>query len=262
MKRPVEARCIDLKRRNATPSQISRFRVRAVAVRASGTRPAFSLVELIVVISVALLLTSLLMPALRHVHENAHRIICMSHLQQMGQAFTMYAMKYNDRLPYSAVLQVDAWPQDLVTARRVGAEGENGWDGLGLLYALDFCPAPECFYCPSHHGDHPYERYADLWEYPAKAARIFTNYHYAGDVDWVNRNKRRNIDDGLQLVLATDGLRTLQDFNHKTGLNLLRADGSVKWRDNAEDIVADLPLDDVQIPDEDYNKLWSKLTGR
>ncbi len=224
----------------------------------SRLRRAFSLIELMVVIGVTLLLTSLLMPALSHVKENAHRVICMAHLQQMGQAFFMYATNFKDRLPYSATLQVDGWPQDLMAARRSGPTG--GWDGMGLLFSMDFCPSAECFYCPSHHGSNQFERYADLWDNPSSSDAIFTNYHYAGDVDWLNKNKRRNLDDGALLNLASDGLRSTNDFNHQTGMNILRGDGSVRWRDNTIDILASLPRED-QLPDEDYSKLWDKLGG-
>ena len=148
-----------------------------------------SLIELIVVIAVATLMTGLLMPALRHVHENAHRIICMSHLNQMGQAFVMYTMENKEWLPYSAVLHTGDYPSNLMIARRGGTNGN--WDGLGLLYSQGFCPSPECFYCPSHHGNHDYEQYADRWQKPVPGQSIFANYHYAGDIEWANKGKRR-----------------------------------------------------------------------
>jgi hypothetical protein len=59
------------------------------------------------------------------------------------------------------------------------------------------------------------------------------------------------------MVLATDGLRTSRDFNHETGMNVLRGDGSVIWRDNTERVVARLPCDDSANIDDDYRSLWS-----
>jgi type II secretory pathway pseudopilin PulG len=66
-------------------------------------RPAagFSLLELIVVMSVTVLLTGLLLPALIKVRENAHRVICSSNLRQVGLATVMYADNNNGDLPPS-----------------------------------------------------------------------------------------------------------------------------------------------------------------
>ena len=204
-----------------------------------------------------MVLTALLMPALRHVHENAHRLICSAHLQQLGQAFYMYSDSNDDRLPYSAILQEDNAPSDLMAARRVETAGE--WDGIGRLYHQGYCPSPECYYCPSHHGEHSFERYVDLWQQPPADPVIYTNYHYSGDVEWLNKNKRRSLDDGYSMVLATDGLRTALDFNHISGMNVLRGDGSVRWRDDNEGIRLMLPQSESQLPSANYMSLWEQV---
>lgn len=218
---------------------------------------AFSLVELMVVIAVAVLLTSLLMPAMHQLHENARRVMCMSNLQQLGDAFLMYGNDYNDRLPYSAILhQPNPAPQELMASMRSGPTG--GWDGMGLLYSEHYCEIAECFYCPSHHGNHPYERYADLWSSTVNTS-IYTNYHYCGDIDWANPTRRRSMLDGHSLVLATDGLRTAQDFNHILGMNMLRADGSVRWREDNKHLLDQLPTDDGDPTSNDYVNLWGTV---
>lgn len=217
-------------------------------------RHGFSLLELIIVIAVVMLLTAMLMPALRHVHENAHRIICMSHLQQMGQAFVMYSANYKDQLPRSTILQLHQNPQDLMAAKRGGADGD--WDGQGLLYQYGFCPTSDCFYCPSHRGQHSHEQYANRWIDPIPTEAIFTNYHYAGHVKWSDTGQRRTLDDGVNLVLATDGLRTASDFNHLNGMNVLRGDGSVRWREDTAEIYNQLPVEVYQVPNASYQMLW------
>lgn len=212
-----------------------------------------------VVISVAVVLTGLLMPAMRHMRENAHRVICMSNMQQLGQGFLLYGNDHNDLLPFSAALQKQNKPSDLMASRHSLAA--NQWDGLGLLYAHGYCTMAECFYCPSHHGAHPYERYADQWLNPLPNDVIFTNYHYAGHVDWVTKRKR-NMLDGHELVLATDGLRTAEDFNHIEGMNVLRADGSVRWRDDTQDILKQLPLSENEPVQEGFSTLWSEIENQ
>jgi len=224
--------------------------------RTAIVRAGYSMLELLVVISVTVVLTGLMMPALRHVHENANRMICSSHLQQIGYGITLYAMHNNDRLPYSKILHVDNSFPDLMAARRGGSQPQ--WDGLGLLYFATYCPAPECFYCPSHMGSHTYDRYADAWLKPLPYEPIYTNYHYAGDVDWEDKSQRRNLDDA-RTILATDGLRTAQDFNHRDGINVLRGDVSVRWRDDTQGIKMQLPSHEGDPVSPQYSALWSTL---
>jgi prepilin-type N-terminal cleavage/methylation domain-containing protein len=215
----------------------------------------FSLIELLVVMTVAMLLTALTLPAMRQVHENAQRVACMSNLQQLGHAFVMFGDDHDDLLPTSLVLMNKESPQHLMISRRVGASGSN-WDGLGLLFALHYCDTPECFYCPSHRGNHPFERYASAWRSPTPGQSIFTNYHYAGHMDWKNASRRRTMLDGYRLVLATDGLRTASDFNHLVGMNSLRGDGSVRWRDDTENIYGVLPKSELESIGPQYMNLW------
>ena len=110
----------------------------------------------------------------------------------------------------------------------------------------------------SHHGEHHFERYASDWTlWETHNDPIYINYHYGGDIEWQG-NRRRNLTDGYRLVLATDGLRTIFDFNHETGLNVLRGDGSVRWREDVSRIFELLPDHVFEITDDaaDYNDLW------
>lgn len=205
--------------------------------------------------SVVVMLTALMMPAMQQLRENAQRVVCMSHMQQLGQAFFMYAGDRNDALPSSSTLQRGDTPQNLMIARHAGA-GEQ-WDGVGLLFREHYCAAPECFYCPSHHGEHPHEKYADDWYNPAPTRPIYTNYHYAGHMEWkFEGGRRRSLVEGDRLVLLTDGLRTASDFNHSLGMNSLRGDGSVAWREDTGEIYKLLPRSMEEAPSPAYMGLW------
>lgn len=224
----------------------------------------FSLVELIVVISVTSVLMAMLMPAMNQIRENAHRVICANNQRQIGQGLVIHHDDNRDQLPRSAALHEDESPRELMNARRAinwdNSHTHDGWDGLGILYSGHYCQAHQVFYCPSHHGNHPMERYADLWDQALGSIPIYTNFHYCGDMDW-NTHAKRRLEDGNNLVLLTDGLRSAQDFNHDKGMNVLRGDGSVRWTDRVANIVDVLPLHESLPPGPDYQLLWNQVAN-
>ncbi len=65
---------------------------------------AFSLIELLVVISIVTLLVAILLPALTQAREAAFATICASNQKQWGTAFYLYAEDRDDALPCYEVL--------------------------------------------------------------------------------------------------------------------------------------------------------------
>ncbi|MCH8151663.1 MAG: hypothetical protein IH830_04745 [Planctomycetes bacterium] len=214
-------------------------------------------------LTVTLMLTTLLLPTLALLRENAYQVICSSNLKQTGLSTVMYADEHNGWLPHSVFGEPGGNKQEMMAAHTGEEPANEHWEGLGWLYAQRYSDVPAVFYCPSHTGEHPFERYHALYpqyrRLPAAGSPIYTNYHYAGDVDWVT-NSRRRLEEGHALVIATDGLRTVRDFNHRTGLNVLRGDGSVIWRDNIfRRLESLLPLGGIDESDlaEEYSEMWT-----
>ena len=67
-------------------------------------RRGFTLVELLVVVSIVALLVSILLPTLRGARAQAKRAACSGHLRQIGVALTAYLFDYNDRFPFASYL--------------------------------------------------------------------------------------------------------------------------------------------------------------
>ena len=51
----------------------------------------FSLIELLTVISIISILSSMLLPALSHAKSSAKRVSCINHIKQLAMASLMYA---------------------------------------------------------------------------------------------------------------------------------------------------------------------------
>jgi hypothetical protein len=177
----------------------------------------------------------------------------------------IYVRDHKEALPYSRVLDPSEWtadPRDLMAVHlEVADEYDEGWDSLGLLYRHGYCGAVECFYCPSHNGEHALEDLRPAWDNPG-GRRIYANYHYAGDRDWENTNERRRIEPDL--VLATDGFRSLSDFNHSGGMNLLSADGAVRWWEDGLQLRLMMSAASQESAggggaDDDFRQIWSNI---
>ncbi|MCH2138164.1 MAG: prepilin-type N-terminal cleavage/methylation domain-containing protein [Phycisphaerales bacterium] len=220
----------------------------------------FTMVELMVVVACVSIMLTLLVPSLSAARSAVYRVVSAGHQRTIGQGLVMFTGGSNGRLPPSRVLLED--PLDLAELQRVykptfSFDGEGGyvktaqltpgdwyrhahaidsaqwgWDGLGHLYFGSFVPDPAVFYSPSHSGDHPYELYADSFIHrdsgllPADHT-IYSNYHFIGHLNEDGSEIR--IEQDSSRVLVCDGLRTRSDLNHREGLNLLYADGSVHW---------------------------------
>src|SRR5437016_1993946 len=64
-------------------------------------RPAFTLVELLVVIGIIAVLISILLPTIGRARKQANTVACMATLRNIGQALFIYAGEHRGSLPYS-----------------------------------------------------------------------------------------------------------------------------------------------------------------
>lgn len=104
---------------------------------------AFSLVELLVVISIISILASMLMPALRKARFTARSLSCISNLKQQGMGVSQYANAFSEWLPtlaYGSNLSACGWKLHL--GPYLVPEGKlnttEAWLSKGVFRCLDY----------------------------------------------------------------------------------------------------------------------------
>lgn len=201
----------------------------------------FSLTDLLVSMLVIAILIAVLLPVLSMVYESARRVKCQSNLKQIGYALTLYADDHEGLLPRShwedmpiGNGQTYDRPENTIFVRHgmlgnAPSGNEDIWDGLGILVRPNgeqYLTHPGVLYCPSHHGDHDADNYTSEWA--QTDGLIAGNYQY-------------RLPGGASLfelprstTLVSDAIRSKSDYNHRVGNNMLKADISVAWFDDAD----------------------------
>ncbi|MBP7934315.1 MAG: type II secretion system protein [Phycisphaerae bacterium] len=87
----------------------------------------FTLIEILVVVSVIALLIAILIPALTRAREQSRTVVCLSHLQQIGSATGMYMSQNRDWYPIGPADKIFAFTDNRQTYRYI--EGNCIWGG-------------------------------------------------------------------------------------------------------------------------------------
>lgn len=114
----------------------------------------FTLVELLVVISIIALLLSILMPSLSKARQLARQTVCTGQVHQLGLFLATYAHSYNGKLPPS--VRSDNWPfvGGFCPSDKNPGNYRN-WEpaGIGALWKARLIDDPKKFmYCPAAKG--------------------------------------------------------------------------------------------------------------
>jgi prepilin-type N-terminal cleavage/methylation domain-containing protein/prepilin-type processing-associated H-X9-DG protein len=122
-------------------------------------RRAFTLVEVLLTVSIIALLTAIMTPAMHQARAAARRTTCATQLRALVLAGNCYAQEHRGWLPpgpreiyFGGPADPDRGsPLELFCAARVGQadlSSQNGWYGQGLLWQQRALDSGRFFYCP------------------------------------------------------------------------------------------------------------------
>jgi prepilin-type N-terminal cleavage/methylation domain-containing protein/prepilin-type processing-associated H-X9-DG protein len=223
----------------------------------------FTLVELLVVISIIALLVALMLPALGNAREAGRRTQCAANLHSIGQASVVYANTYRGHLPvterYGVSVVVPMPSIEFVWSGTLAPYG-TGYLHAGLLFP-DRMVTASVYFCPSAANWKPNVASHLLPCYdPNNIGRlgfgpfplVSSTYFMRGPAEEAPLHDRELTRKAM--LVDFHNFNVMPFFNHRDGVNALYTDGSViyrnvpqSWNNPPQDLSKWLQLDAGQV---------------
>ncbi len=244
----------------------------------------FTLVELLVVVSIIALLIAMLLPALSKAREVAQSSVCKAQLHSLGQGLTIYAAESHDKVP------LGYGHDNKQLGTHIGVT--TGYVGLALLITSEIVVTPGVYFCPSWGYNPDYytlEGSKNVWplkwgsttrinyasrpndhEGQSLAWHYFGSYFPPGSPSYIADGLPR-LQDMDNLSLISDGIAVPDqvDNGHEVGVNRVLADVSAAFipRERLEERDEDLDeitgwSDPKNKKHERINNIWLALDGK
>ncbi|MFW6058775.1 MAG: prepilin-type N-terminal cleavage/methylation domain-containing protein [Phycisphaeraceae bacterium] len=217
-------------------------------LRSSPPKHAFTLVELLVVISIIALLMALLLPALREAREVAFRTHCAANLRQLGLGVSEYVGDQNGYVPWRGAPH---WWVGLSIRRPAHGAVTEAMPWARVYYG-HYMPEEEVYFCPAVeivpvHGAHAYDAQRSQ-KRMAQDKYATSTYAYNTRTPFargVNGRADRIYAEGIYIAACGYNFGASIDrerfSTHRggtdgppEGVNILLLDGSVHWMPNRE----------------------------
>jgi len=187
---------------------------------------AFSLLELLVVVSVIGVLVSIMTPSLRKVREDARQTVCLANMKNIGVGMFSYSAEYQDYGPTIMAPLGSTAPRTLLS--RSGSPVN-----LGLLASIVI--DTRVYLCPSQRKFNFRPTMEDL-----DRLTIGGSYAYAVHLP-AQRNPRfgaiRHLAMASDDFVARNGDVGIGRYSHRVGYNVLYTDGSALWYTDPDESV-------------------------
>lgn len=236
-------------------------------------RRGFTLVEVLVVVSIIALLLGILVPALGGARESARVVACQANQRSVGQGIFAYAHDFDDALPFgaqaaAAPMIFDFYPlTGYITSLLSRLDGEPV--ALGLMLADHLSDKPQVLFCPGTDVDAISEshlefvgsgqaqcsywyRHGEVFDRPSSDLR-----RAEGSFRLSNMGRNRNGIERRALIMDTNFVvdKSLGSFgvvtitHHETSrVNALYHDGSADTHNNSDGaLTVDMTQPDVTI---------------
>jgi len=152
-------------------------------------RPGFTLVELLVVVSIISLLAALLLPALAKARDSGRKAVCISNLRQIGVAIHVYADDHHGVIPYGPKAPPFITPSSLYPSTGAPTSLISLYGGqpvgMGLLLPNHIAMQPKVLFCPG--SDQRVDADAELAKVGLTQAQGSYYYRHGGNTQLSDR---------------------------------------------------------------------------
>jgi len=191
-------------------------------------RPAFSLVEMLVVLAIIAVLSAILLPVFWTVRGRARQESCSSNLHQIGTAVQMYVQDYDGRFPRAVDPSDKLWPSTWASVPTFQSEIPR------LPYLQDrlqpYAKSANLFACPADTGfDLTDFTGLSLQAFPTSYEKFGTSYYYRTEVTAMD-TLEGSIANPTDINLVFDGAGAWHGtlIPRQRRYNVLFVDGHVK----------------------------------